>query len=142
VSVRRATPLDDPFAAARHCDRVLVYGTLKRSGRNRRVVADAPCAGTARTEAAFRLHHGHLPTVDRGGRARIEGDLLRVSGAQLARIDQFEGHPDFYRREQVTLDNGATAWIYLHPVPRTAPRRALTESGVAVWHDPRGHEAS
>ena len=131
---RRATAqADTPFAAVRRCACALVYGTLKPGERNHRLIADARHHGAARTAPGFRLLHGDIPAVDRGGDARIEGELLAVTGEQLARMDQLEGHPDWYRREVVTLADGGHAWIYLHPIPPGVPRYKVTDRGVARW---------
>lgn len=84
------------------------------------------------------MHHGALPAVDRGGRAQIEGELVEVDGEQLARIDRLERHPDWYRRERITLIDGREAWMYLHPVPANASPLRVTRAGVAIWDGPRG----
>jgi gamma-glutamylcyclotransferase (GGCT)/AIG2-like uncharacterized protein YtfP len=124
---------DTPFAAVRRCAHVLVYGTLKPGERNHRLIADAVHHGAARTAPGFRLLHGDIPAVDRGGDARIEGERVAVTGAQLARMDQLESHPDWYRREIVQLADGGQAWIYLHPIPPGVPRYRITDRGVARW---------
>ena len=129
---------DNPFAAVRSCDRALVYGTLKLGERNHRLIAHAAHHGTAETASGFRLLHGDIPAADRGGEARIQGELVRVTGTQLARMDQLEGHPDWYRREIVTLADGGRAWIYLHPIPARVSRDRITERGIARWSDGRG----
>jgi gamma-glutamylcyclotransferase (GGCT)/AIG2-like uncharacterized protein YtfP len=124
---------DTPFAAVRRCVYTLVYGTLKPGERNHRLIADAVHHGQARTAPGFRLLHGDIPAVDRGGDARIEGELVAVTGEQLARMDRLEGHPEWYRREIVALSDGRHAWIYLHQIPPGVPRYRITERGVARW---------
>lgn len=131
---RPANPTTDtPVAAVRRCPLALVYGTLKPGERNHRVIADAAHRGTAWTVAGFRLLHGDIPAVDRGGQARIEGELVAVTGAQLARMDRLERHPDWYRREIVELADGGRAWLYLHPIPPGVPRHRVTDRGTARW---------
>lgn len=41
----------------------------------------------------------------------IYGVLFTVSGSDLAKVDLFESNA--YRRVQVTLNSGTTAWVYL-----------------------------
>lgn len=124
---------DTPFAAVRRCPRALVYGTLKPGERNHGLIADAVHHGSAETAPGFRLLHGDIPAVDRGGQARIAGELVQVTGEQLARMDRLEGHPDWYRREIVTLADGREAWLYLHPIPPGVPRYKVTDRGTARW---------
>jgi len=129
----RSARNDTPFAAVRRCPLALVYGTLKPGERNHRLIADAVHHGPACSAPAFRLLHAEIPAVDRGGRARIEGELIGVTGEQLARMDRLEGHPDWYRREIVTLADGSRAWMYLHPIPPGVPRYRITDQGTAHW---------
>jgi len=46
----------------------------------------------------------------------VTGEVYSVDDATLKRLDQLEGHPDAYRREQaeVVLEDGTEliAWIY------------------------------
>ena len=132
---RRHAPAitETPFAAVRRCPLALVYGTLKPGERNHRLIADAVHHGPAETVPGFRLLHGEIPAVDRGGRARIAGELVAVTGWQLARMDQLENHPDWYRREIVTLADGGQAWLYLHPIPPGTPGYRITDRGTASW---------
>lgn len=132
---RRHAPAgpDTPFAAVRRCPLALVYGTLKPGERNHRLIADAVHHGPAETVPGFRLLHGEIPAVDRGGRARVAGELVAVTGWQLARMDQLENHPDWYRREIVTLADGGQAWLYLHPIPPGTPGYRITDRGTASW---------
>lgn len=48
----------------------------------------------------------------------VEGLLLRVNAAKLARLDRYERLGIRYERVQVTLRNGTTAWVYLR-LPET-----------------------
>jgi gamma-glutamylcyclotransferase (GGCT)/AIG2-like uncharacterized protein YtfP len=129
----RNSHADTPFAAVRRCPRALVYGTLKPGERNHRLIADARRHGAAETVPGFRLLHGDVPAVDRGGTARIRGELFAVTAEQLARMDELEGHPDWYRREIVDLADGRQAWIYLHPIPPGTPAMRVTDRGIASW---------
>ncbi|HJW45239.1 MAG TPA: GNAT family N-acetyltransferase [Lysobacter sp.] len=42
---------------------------------------------------------------------RVPGTLLRVTSAELARVDEYEA--DDYRRVRVTLASGESAWLYV-----------------------------
>jgi gamma-glutamylcyclotransferase (GGCT)/AIG2-like uncharacterized protein YtfP len=129
--------IDDPFQAVPTCDRALVYGTLKRGQRNHPVIQGARVLGTAVTRAGYRLYLGEIPAVDDAGDAAIEGDLVQVSAPVLARMDQLEGHPRWYRRRLVTLADGTRAWLYIHPIPNRAARRDVVADGLVRWPDGR-----
>ena len=53
----------------------------------------------------------HLGLVPGAPDARIAGKLLQVTTADLPALDAYEG--DEYRRVEVVLESGATAWVYL-----------------------------
>ena len=61
----------------------------------------------------------------------VKGELYSVDPECRERLDRLEGHPNFYRRERVTVDleNGARsqAWVYVY---QATPRASdLVESG-------------
>jgi gamma-glutamylcyclotransferase (GGCT)/AIG2-like uncharacterized protein YtfP len=53
----------------------------------------------------------HLGLVPGAPDARIEGKLLHVAQADFPALDAYEG--DEYRRIEVALASGATAWVYV-----------------------------
>ncbi|HJL14439.1 MAG TPA: gamma-glutamylcyclotransferase family protein, partial [Sandaracinaceae bacterium LLY-WYZ-13_1] len=68
----------------------------------------------ARTVPRYRLVSlGRFPAMVGGGRTRVVGEVYEVDGATLERLDRLEGHPGFYRRRQVELDDGRSAIAYL-----------------------------
>lgn len=99
---------------------VFVYGTLRGGGRNWRHLL-APLEGRdGMSDPCFTMrNHGHFPSAHRGGVTSLRGEVMAVTAQQLASIDQLEGHPDWYCREEVrvTLQNGqrVQAWMYLMP---------------------------
>jgi gamma-glutamylcyclotransferase (GGCT)/AIG2-like uncharacterized protein YtfP len=120
---------------------LLVYGTLMRRESNHRLLADADFLGEARTVAAFTMIDlGAFPGVVADGETAIVGELFRVDARTLAAVDRLEGHPSFYRRTEIELENGGRAEAYLlrarelrHATViaggswRARPRRALVE---------------
>lgn len=97
---------------------IFVYGTLRRGFGNHRAMANARPLGVGRTTARYDLRVDDLPFVMPGATSRVRGELYEIDEAHLARLDAFEGHPKWYRREQVgvEMENGATmlAWMYLY----------------------------
>ncbi len=95
---------------------VFVYGTLKRGFANDWFLERARLLGEARTEARYTMRSlGEFPGVIEGGETAITGEVYEVSDEQLARIDQLEGHPDFYRRQMITV-SGIRVLAYLLPI--------------------------
>jgi gamma-glutamylcyclotransferase (GGCT)/AIG2-like uncharacterized protein YtfP len=94
--------------------RVFVYGTLLAGESNHRVLRGARLLGPARTPPVFAMFSlGHFPGVVRGGETAIEGEVYEVDAATLAGLDQLEGHPRFYRRTPLRLDEHGEVETYL-----------------------------
>lgn len=108
--------------------RVFVYGTLLAGEFNHRVLAGARFVCEARTQPEFCMYSlGGFPAVTAGS-AVIVGELYDVDADVLARLDQLEGHPRFYQRTPIVLDDGSSAETYLMRAERLAGR-AVIESG-------------
>lgn len=99
---------------------IFVYGTLKRGFGNNGLLRDAEFVGEATTvesDAFIMQTNGRFPAVyrkDQCGDA-VAGELYRVTPEQLRRVDELEGFPGWYNRQQVET-TGGKAWMYfLHP---------------------------
>ncbi|KAL4001682.1 AIG2-like family protein [Acanthocheilonema viteae] len=107
---------------------VFVYGTLKRGEPNASIMADLITGmqrfiGTGKTVNAYPLiiaSEYNIPfCLNKPGIGnRINGELYEVDEQKLEVLDEFEGHPTFYRRqlEEVEMDHSGTvvtAWIYM-----------------------------
>lgn len=109
--------------------RVLVYGSLLTGLHNHGRLEGSRLIGPARTaEHAFlMIDMGRFPGVIVAAgpaRAQVVGEVYEVDGPTLASLDALEGHPHFYRREEVRLANRTWAWMYLLHRPgrvRNAP---------------------
>ena len=103
---------------------LFVYGTLQRGQRNHRLLADQRFVGPAATGPGYRLFDlGAYPGLVRDGRGSgVRGELFEVSECCLDELDDFEGVPDLFTREEVGLAGGGWAWVYLYnrPVPAGA----------------------
>lgn len=94
--------------------RVFVYGSLRRGALNHAVIAHCSLEGVARTPPQYRLVDlGDWPGMLSGGQCSVLGELYRVDDAMLAVLDDFEDHPTYYERTQITLADGSTAIAYL-----------------------------
>ena len=94
--------------------RVFVYGTLMRGEGNHRLLEGAKRIGVARTTTEFLfVSLGGFPGLVRGGDLSVRGELYDVDAGTLRDLDRLEGHPHFYRRQPVQLDDGGRAIAYL-----------------------------
>lgn len=64
----------------------------------------------------------------------VNGDLYRMTGRSLWRLDAVERHPTWYRRRLVRTTDGQLCWIYGFDVIRPDTRPDLIEIG-ADWTD-------
>jgi gamma-glutamylcyclotransferase (GGCT)/AIG2-like uncharacterized protein YtfP len=120
--------------------RVFVYGTLLAGEDNHRLLATATLVGEARTKPAFELRDlGHFPGLVKGGTCSITGEVYEVDAPTLARLDALEGHPRFYRRTRIALDDGAKVETYL-----LAPEQVAGCSVIASgnWRSRRKEKAA
>jgi gamma-glutamylaminecyclotransferase len=98
--------------------RVFVYGTLKRGFPNHWLMKDGggKYRGIGRTLPEFTMISlGVYPGVVPGGETSIRGEIYDVDKSLLDQLDHLEGHPTFYQRVQVVLEDQTHAWMYLLP---------------------------
>ena len=102
---------------------LFTYGTLKRGFSNNHLLNQAEFLGAAKTLEKYSLWVSGIPYVFKGESvACIHGELYRVDELTLKIIDRLEGHPEWYRREEVKVvtEKGetVTAWMYFYPEKR------------------------
>jgi gamma-glutamylaminecyclotransferase len=94
--------------------RVFVYGTLLAGERNHHLLEGALLVAEAKTGAGFTLYDfGPYPGMVACGDHAVLGEVYEVDEPALARMDRLEGHPRFYRRTSIRLDDGSTVEAYL-----------------------------
>jgi gamma-glutamylaminecyclotransferase len=107
---------------------VFVYGTLRRGEVNHYLLSGAEYCGVHVTRPRYRmLHLGTYPGVVAGGASAIEGEVYRVGGEQLVRLDRLEAYPRLYTRQLIPTPWGR-AWIYLYRGSRS--NRSTIPSGI------------
>jgi len=85
-----------------------------RGEPNAGLLAGARFLGPAITEPRYTLLHlGPYPGMREGGTGSIVGELYEVDDELLASLDDFEGHPELYRRARIRLRDGEQAEGYL-----------------------------
>jgi gamma-glutamylcyclotransferase (GGCT)/AIG2-like uncharacterized protein YtfP len=111
---------------------VAVYGTLKQSQGNHGVMqrAGGTYLGTTRTRENFSMYDGGFPVVLEGGDTPVTVELYVVE--DLRPLDSLEGHPTFYKRELVEVEElEESVWMYLYQHEPT--HRELIPSG--IWRE-------
>ena len=120
--------------------RVFVYGTLLAGEGNHRLLANATLVGEAHTTPAFELRDlGYFPGLVKGGACSVTGEVYEVDAATLAALDRLEGHPRFYRRVRIALDDGTNVETYLL-TPEQVEGRPVIPSG--NWRSRRKEKAA
>ena len=111
---------------------LFVYGSLMRGQHNHGQLRGARCLGPARTEPRYRLVNlGQYPALRAEGSSTVPGELYEVECSLLSVLDRFEGHPDWYRRSRVLLDDGTEPWSYVLP-----DRFAPAAPDILAWPPP------
>jgi len=106
--------------------RVFVYGTLLSGEPNHRLLVDAALVGEARTEPVFELVSlGAFPAMVADGRTAVAGEVYEVDAATLAELDRLEGHPRFYQRRRIRLDDGGEVLAYVFTAEQARGRPAI-----------------
>ena len=88
--------------------RVFVYGTLRQAWIRRLIIGEHPPPEPALLANHRREGLDVRPDTD----AQVEGLVLQVEPAQLARLDRYERLGIRYDRIEVMLADGSRAWIY------------------------------
>ena len=102
-----------------HHHLVFVYGSLKRGFGNHRVYLQDTkgtvfLGGHKTKQQVFLMESlGAFPAVCDKGFYKIEGELYKVTGHTLSRLDHLESNGRFYQRELIELEDGTIAWMYL-----------------------------
>lgn len=96
---------------------IFVYGTLRKGEFNHNMVEDNPFVGVFRTEPCYTLHALRwFPAMVTGGTTSVVGEVYEVGRKTLWELDRLEGHPDYFQRQAIHLDDGQTVQAYLMPI--------------------------
>lgn len=90
-------------------NKLFVYGTLKKGFNNHHYVKECECLGEAKTIEKYpMINSGYFPSLidDKGIGYHIQGFVYLVDDNQLAKIDNLEGHPNFFQRKEIDIAIG------------------------------------
>lgn len=97
---------------------LFVYGSLKRGYPNSWILGPIQHE-EAETKAGYEIYNvGGFPGMIRAhhpfsSSSTVKGEVVEVEWELLMRLDRFEGHPTFYRREKIKLKSGKKVWAYM-----------------------------
>lgn len=96
--------------------KVFVYGSLRTNGPLNRLLENDKLLGESKTKKEFSLYSlGPFPALVNAGDTAVVGEVYEVSQQTLDRLDMAEGHPHFYLRTLITLEDEAEVSAYLIP---------------------------
>lgn len=96
--------------------KIFIYGSLLEDCCNHHVIASAKKLFDAQTKAEYDLIDlGEYPALVSGGVTSVKGSVYEISPDLLAVLDEFEDHPDMYRRTDIELLDGQIVQTYLFP---------------------------
>lgn len=113
-------------------DNILIaaYGTLREGwGNNRVYLTSSKHLGTGKTKDKYTMRAAGIPFVSKEPLTNIVVDIYEVNKSTLSKLDSLEGHPDWYKREEVPVKLGGklvNAWLYFNDGHKHAP---IVESG-------------
>ena len=108
--------------------KLFVYGTLQAGFGNNRLLKDSKFLSKGSTSPNFTLISlGGFPGLLDQGQTRVNGEVWEVDAETLANCDRLEGHPNWYRRTPVTLEDGTEVetYIYLTCPPKEVEGRTI-----------------
>lgn len=100
-------------------EKVFVYGTLRKGLSWNHLLSTSKFLGEAKTKNKYALYAETIPYVIEDKEvSQIAGEVYEVDNETLQKLDQLEGHPNWYRRKEIEimLNNSLIlAWIYFYP---------------------------
>lgn len=105
---------------------VFVYGSLRAGMGNHRLLTESVLVERKVLNTKhFMVSLGGYPALLPCPETRaITGEVYEVDNSTMARLDQLEGHPNFYKRE--VIDG---AWVYILQGDQHDRQNPLVESG-------------
>ena len=81
---------------------LFAYGSLKQGFGNHPILNQSPVFLATLKGYVLLTRGGSYPAI-KAGLGMVEGEVYEITDAKLKAIDQLEGHPNYYKREIVTV---------------------------------------
>lgn len=92
--------------------KIFVYGMLRSRGSSG-YLHDQICHGPARTAQKYDMYSLiNYPAICREGNTTVVGEVYEIDDGMLEELDRLEGHPRYYQRESIELDDGQIVEAY------------------------------
>ena len=120
---------------------VFVYGSLMPGLHNHHLMQQSECLKSCSTLPEYTMYSlGSFPGVCEGGDTAIQGVLYCVDARTLSKLDQLEGHPNWYKRTAVQLPDMLpqnSAWMYVLPQQevQNTPASVVPNGDWRTFHD-------
>ncbi len=121
--------------------RLFLYGTLMRGGVAHHHVADLTRLGPAQTAPGYALYAlGWYPGLVVDPQAGcVHGEVYALpdgpqQALRLAALDAYEGVPDPYTRQRITLQDGSEAVAWVLAPARAAGHPRIPHGDWRRWH--------
>lgn len=120
-------------------DLVFVYGSLKRGMRSHDLLDNATFLEASTLSGLTLYDLGPFPMAveSDGSPPPLQGEVYALTREHLAQLDQFEGVPRLYERQQRLLSDGRQVWVYVGR-PRQVRHVSAIPSG--LWRGPCGRQ--
>lgn len=97
---------------------LFVYGTLREGSGHLRhsIMADAIFMGVYKTKPKYdMINLRSFPGLLEGGESVVTGEIYKVNNDILRSTDMMEGHPSFYERKFVEIEDYDDVQAYFLP---------------------------
>ena len=112
---------------------VFVYGTLKKGFINHILLSryNAVYHGKHYTSNEFSLYKcsSNLPYAVKETGSGVKGEVYQVNDKCLEDLDMLEGHPNWYKREIISIPDIGECWIYVMPFEKKFGTAKRIKSG-------------
>jgi len=82
---------------------LFVYGTLMKGHHNNTFLSDSKFLGKCETVGKYQMLVDYIPYLNKRKFKPVKGELYMTHKTALGSIDELEGHPDFYKRERISV---------------------------------------
>lgn len=107
---------------------VFVYGSLRKGFGNHRLLGNSTYLKDVSIKGMM-YSLGPFPAVVLNRDGVVHCEAYEVTTETLNNLDRLEDHPNWYRREEVTSDEGIIGWVYGMPPEFITKRDTFVPSG-------------